>query len=424
LFFPRTYEDIRRSIIQDIIENTPITNMSQSSTALAIAESVARRVADLHGDVSIFSRSGFITTAVGEDLDNIGALFGISRGQATRAYSGDNNFKFYVDPRYRHYGVADLIRIANDSGAGLTSIVIRKGTTVSTPDGAVSYVTTNDVTLTAGGSYVGVVATGVGSTYNVGVGALTSHNIADNQLELSPIARFIACSNEEESIDTGADYESDNTYRSRILDARRSMMGGTIAGVRQAALSVPGVVSVYTNNTPEGPGTFELVVVTDYAIPSRAILSAVDAVVSDVAAYGTRAIVTTPELLAVELKIVLDWQPQADVEDMDSIKRRVRAAIIDYTNNLPIGGEWIANEVVQRVMEVSDLIKDMRQEYFRISEYSRQMSVLTGGKVQGLTAADAFSGTSGLRVIWGNHRCKLTNPPQKFVMMGKHLVVC
>jgi uncharacterized phage protein gp47/JayE len=424
LFFPRTYEDIRRTAIQDLVEHTPVTNMSQSSTALAIVELMARRLADLHGDVSIFGRAGFITTAVGDDLDSIGALFGISRGHATRAYSGDNNFKFYVDPRYRHYGVADLIKMANDSGAGIGSIVIRKGTTISTADGAVSYVTTDDITLTAAGTYVAVVATGVGTTYNVGVGALTRHNIADNQLELSPIARFIACSNEEVSIDTGADYESDNSYRSRILDARRSMMGGTIAGIRQAALSVPGVVSVLTNNTPEGPGTFELVIVTDYAVPSRAILSAVEGVVTDVAAYGTGIIVTTPELLAVELKIVLDWQPDATVEDMDMTKRRIRVAVIDYTNNLPIGGEWIANEVVQRVMEVSDLIKDMKVEYFRISEYSRQISVLTSGKVQGLTAADAFSDTSGLRVIWGNHRCKLTNPPQKFVMMGKHLVVC
>lgn len=429
MYFTRGYDDLYKTMLQDVVENTPVTNLSESSTARALIESTARQLAALHANVDVYSRMAFVTTAGGEELDRLGALHGIARGQATRAYSSDQNFRFYIDPRYEQHTISDLLTIANDNGANLPSIVIKKGTVVSVSgsdvqSADVTYTTTASVTLTNTGVYVPVIATGVGAAFNVGIGALTKHNIGSNQPELSSISRYITCGNDEEPIETGRSYESDADYRARIMDARLANQNGNEAAVRWAALSVPGVATVMMNSAPEGPGTFGVVVITNYAVPSHAVLAAVEQAVGNVAAYGMRAIVTTPELLAIELKITLLFQQEATLEDRDLIRREVRTAIIDYTNNIEVGGEWIANEVIQRVMDVSTLIKDLSQEYFRVTKFQGSMGILTSGKAQTQSSVDVFRNLEGNRIIWGNMKCKNANPPQKFLMLGRHLVVC
>jgi len=423
MFFRRSYEDIYRTIIQDIIENTPVTNFTESSTAGAIAESIATRLSELYATVDAYSTASYITTAVGESLDNIGAMHGVTRHQASLAYSGENNLRFFVDPRYTQHTIGDLITIANDGGAAISSIVIRRGTTVSTPDGGVSYTTTADATLSIGGIYVPVIATATGRTYNVGIGALTRHNIATNQLELRSIGKYIACSNDE-PIETGRSYELDSDYRARIMMARMANANANRTSVLLAARSVPGVADVILGEQPEGPGTFNVVVITKYAIPNQTVLSAVQQAVSNVSAYGMRPIITTPEMLAIELKVALEFQPEASFSDRADIKMDVRNNVIRYTNNLPVGGEWVANEIIQRVMGTSDLIKDMYQEYMRVLVYNEALDIHVAGKSRSVSTVNKFRELEGAKVLWTNLRCKASNPPQKFLMLGKHLVVC
>lgn len=422
MLFPRDYDDIFSSIYQDLTENTPITNMGESSTARVIAESVANRLAALWSTIDAYHSTAYLSTATGEFLDHIGELHGVTRHQATRAYSGDSNFQFYIDPA-TGYTVTDLINNANAGGASISEVRIMQGTTITVGDEGISYTTTSDAVLTNDGVYVTIVATGTGDDYNVGPGALVRHNISSNQLDLYPIANYILCSNDE-AVETGVDYETDTNYRARIRNARIANVGGNEVAIRNAALSVPGVSDVVLNRYPEGIGTYNVVVITEYPVASTAVLNAVHESIGQVTSYGLRPLVSTPEYLAIELKVKLHFQPTATIEMQDIIKRDVRRAIIDYTNNISIGGEWIVNEAIQRTMDISNDIKDVEQEWFRVHKYYSERMVLTSGRGRVKAETNQLQLSEGSRMIWTNQRCKSANPPQKFLMLGRHLVVC
>jgi len=388
-----------------------------------IAEIVAEELAAIHASMDVYNRSAYLSTATGGSLDMIGELQGVYRNKSMRAFSGESNFRFYIDPT-QGLTTTDLINIVNDSySAGVSSIVIRKGTLIYTSGGGISYSTTSDVTLTNGNNYVSVVSTGTGAEYNVGAGALIKHNIIDNQLELYPVAKYILCTNDE-AIETGVSYETDANYRARIKEAKLEKQNANEVAVRNAALSVPGVADIIVTKYPEGIGTYGIVVMTEYPIASTHVLNGVREAVNQVASYGTRPIVSTPEYLAIELKIKLIFVDGTSVEEKDTIKRYSRASVIDYVNNIPVGGDFIVTEVIQRVMDSSDKIKDMTQQWFRVSKYSSERNVLLTGKGMTLSDTSQLQSSTGQNMIWTNQRANLTNPPQKFIMLGKHLVVC
>lgn len=376
----------------------------------------------MHGSMDAYINSAFLSTATGAFLDNIGELYGVIRHDSTRAYSGEDNFRFYIDPA-TGYTITDLVNIANDGGAGIGSIVINQGTTITTTDINVSYTTTSPATLTNTGVYASLISTGTGSTYNVGPGGLINHNIASNQLSLFPISRFILCTNDE-AIESGTEYESDVDYRARIYSGRFAASNANESAIRNAALSVPGVSTVIISRYPEGIGTYGIVVITEYPIASTAVLNAVSEAVSQVAALGTRPIISTPEYIAIELKIKLHFRDTTGVEVQDNIKRDVRRVVIDYTNNIEVGGRWIVNEVIQRVMEVSSEIMDVEQQWFRSFRYLGKMDVFDGGRGVLSSEVNQLQLIEGSNMIWTNQRLKSSNPPQKFLMLGKHLVVC
>ena len=294
---------------------------------------------------------------------------------------------------------------------------------VSTRDDGISYTTTNDIILGNEDTYVNVISSGPGQEFNVGQGALVRHNIASNQQDLYSISNFILCSNDE-AVGTGVNFESDSDYRARIYAGRLSNLNANEASIREAALSVPGVSDIVLQKYPEGIGTYSVLVLSEYPVVSTAILNAVSEAVSQVTGYGMRAIVTTPEYLSIELKLCIFFQPTVQVEEQEEIRRAIRIAVIDYTNNLTIGGSWIVNEVIQRVMEVDEGVKDVEQQWFRVHKYFLQREVQADGTGQTEADVNHLQLSEGTRIIWTNQRCRSANPPQKFLMLGKHLIVC
>lgn len=425
----RNFDEIYRQIYQDVLNNTPITNMSPGSTARVIVDSISSRFAELYNSIDAYNKAAYLSTATGPYLDYLGGLLGVTRYQSTRAYSGTNNFHFYIDPNSGQSIGSLITKVRSETGLStLNSIVITNGTEVSQPGtNGVSYTTTEAVTLIDGtnGVYVPVIAEGTGSSYSVAANTLIKHNISTNQWELYSISDYILCTNDA-AISTGMDYESDDNYRLRIMEARLSNVTGNIVSIRNAALSVPGVVEVIINQRTEGIGTFDIIIMSAYPIIDDHILAAVNEAISRVVSAGIKYIVKTPEYLAIELKIKLHFQPVAGVEEQNSINSNVRKAVIDYTNNLGVGGEWIVNEVIQRSMDISNNIKDLECQRFRVRKYMRQREVLSTGKVQTEAATESipFIGELGTTMIWANQRCKSSNPPQMFLMLPGDLVVC
>lgn len=422
----RSYDDIYRQIYQDILNNTPITNMNPGSTARAIVDAVASRFAELYDSIDAYNKSAYLSTATGPYLDYLGELLGVTRYQSTRAYSGPNNFKFYIDPNSGQTITSLRSLVLNDTGIDMANVVIAQGTTTSQPgDNGISYSTTEPAILSNSGVYTPIIAESSGKSYDVSANTLVKHNIATNQSELYSIANYILCTNDS-AIQTGWDYESDVNYRQRIMDARLGWQAGNIVAIRAAVMSVPGVADVIINQHSQGVGTFDLIIISAYPIIDDHILSAVNEAVSSVVAAGTRFNITTPEYLAIELKLKMYYQPSANAEAQNTISRNIRKVVIDYTNNLGVGGEWIVNEVIQRVMEISDLIKDTECLRFRVRNYMRSRSVLPNGRIQTEAAVESipYLGEIGTTMIWGNQRCKRSNPAQMFLMLPENLVIC
>jgi len=420
MLFPRSYDTLVKLIKQDLMNNTPITNFSESSTAGALVESIAYRLTELYNSLDAVYKSGYLSTATGDSLDYIGELHGVIRHQSTRAYSGNNNFRFYADPSLG-MTVSELIALANVSlTSPIYQIKINAGTEVSTSGGIV-YVTNSDVVLSDSSTYVNIVANGTGNGYNVPSNTINKHNIANNQIELYTIAQYILCTNDE-SIETGYEYESDEDYRARIYRTRNANACANDDAILNAAMSVPGVADVIINKYSDGIGSLDLIIITTSPLPQTAILNAVTEAVKKVCACGISVRVTTAEYLSISLKLRLIFNAGVSIERQDTIRRMVRTPIIDYTNNIPVGGEWIVNEVIQRVMQVSDDIKDLEPINFRVNRYYPEM-VVVDGKGTTINEVNSLTNMTGASLMWANQKASM-NPPQKFLMLGNRLIIC
>ena len=134
--------------------------------------------------------------------------------------------------------------------------------------------------------------------------------------------------------------------------------------------------------------------------------------------------VSSPQYRFIQLKIQLSFYTGTDINEQQRIMTNVRKAIIDYTNNLTLGGIWVVNEVTQRIMDVSDSILDFKQVNFLSDIYQQQIKVDTNGRAMSPTNAQKNYDKSGINIVWSNITCKSANPPEKFVMLSDHLIVC
>jgi uncharacterized phage protein gp47/JayE len=408
--------------MKSIINETPITNFTESSTVRIIVEAVARAISEQYDVITNNYSNSILATAVGPALDRLGESLGVFRKKSTPAYSGENNFRFLISPM-TGYKLADLIRIVNETTAlELDEIRIKAGTLVTSVmkgrgESVVEFITLEDAVLSDGDTFVPIQSTGSGTVNNVGPGTLVSHNIRVNQPEFTAIVYSIICTNNE-SIDTGGSYESDDDYRARIYNSAFVNMGPTKKAVINAALSVVGVSEVYYS-TPAG-GNVVLTVVSTTPTVSPGLLQAVFSYVQVVA--GVQLVVTSPEYIGIKMKVGLSITSGADSTERLYIYSAVQKAIIDYTNNLPVGGRWIVNEVTQRIMDVSDKIIDFEvvKENFEVFIYQDPVTI-TSSTTGLITSKLVRHEASGKRSAYSNIQATSN---QKFVTLDKYIVVC
>jgi len=374
----KTESEFLQEARQYLEENTEITNLSPGSTARALLEIAARHHADQLQILNANVIQAFVSRSSGEFLDRIGELFGITRKTATYAVdTSSNNFKFYIDPSLGM--TAQEIRnkaYTYATGAGLTpsnitdtGFIVRSGTSIGGPDG-ILYRTTEDARFegTTSQVYVGVIATGLGPYFNVSSGGLTSHTIANNHQDLSTVASLIHCTNIS-PISTGKGLEGDEELRFRITRASVAAEAANETAVRVAALSVPGVNDVLIRKYTEGIGTYNIFVIGDAPIVSEGVINATQAAIESIQALGMRGSVSTPTYLGVEIVIAVKFTTGTSLADKHDIRLAAAQNMIDYINNIPIGGQLIINELVQRIMETSDNLLDMRVITFGYGDY-------------------------------------------------------
>jgi len=347
MLFNKTYSELMAQAMDDLEMNTDITNMNAGGVARTLIEVMNTQLAEHYTTLDVNQAMGFLSTADGYFLDLIGELLNTPRLEAGTASAS------YVDKIQKFYVPTGFL------GDYIPSLVIPTGTTVSSPDQSIIYNTSETTSFSAGAKYVyvSIVASAVGATKNVGRNILVSNGLG--------IAEVFTTN--ESSIVTGTDTESDNNYRYRIANATLAAERANETAVRLAALSVDGVANIILEPYARGIGSYEVLVLPIEGIATTTLVAAVQTSIDGVQAYGIRGFASSPDIVPVDIEVRIVFIDGTTEVAEDRIRLNVKTAIEQYTSNIPIGGEFILNELRQQIMDVSEKIKDhnIHCYYFR-----------------------------------------------------------
>jgi len=347
--FSETESKIFGDVIYDIVNETNITRASPGSKARTIASALSRKLGRMWGQFDLNIVQSYLTGAEGHYLDLVGIMLGASRlGETPASTTASQRIvKFYVD-------VSNFASI-NSGG----SIYLPRGTIISSQpySGGVRYRLPYAVILPSDQTemYVPAEAISAGSISNVGANQLVYHDFIDYTDALNGTLKV---TNEAEIL-VGADVESDANYRFRLANRTVSAEAANETAIRLAALVVPGVADVITLPYFRGIGSYDLLIKATTPRPPPGLIAAVKEAVSRVTAYGIVSNVRAPVDLGMSLVATVVFRRRLSAAEQANILSTVTNNVTDYINNLDIAEDFIVNEVVERVMGTSDLIKNM-----------------------------------------------------------------
>jgi len=349
----KNYSDIIDSALRQLTQETNITQLSPGAKARALLEIVSRQISEQYQVFDLNLANAFLSTAQGEFLNYIGEIVGVERLQPITAgtVAESQNVIFYT--------------FAATFGAinGGSDITITKGTRLWTSpstvgaDDSTYYYVTEDVTLPSAASQqsIPVSATQQGDISNVGQDTLTNHDFEN----YSDFENGTLLVRNRASITSGRGLESDEDFRYRISKQVTASEMGNETAIRLAALSVPGVADVSMVPYVRGLGTFAVYIKSLEARVSDELVDAVQDTVDTVQSFGNRGYALKPKEIGIEMILSLTYRESITARDRASINRDVVGTMYDYINNLDIAEDFIVNEVVQRVMQVDDRIKNV-----------------------------------------------------------------
>jgi uncharacterized phage protein gp47/JayE len=137
----------------------------------------------------------------------------------------------------------------------------------------------------------------------------------------------------------GSDRETDENYRYRISKRLEGVGGATVAGLRAAVLTVPGVRDVEVTANSRGPGTVTIHVIGAVNPTSSELLARVHAVALQNVAAGIVVDVRNPQEIPVQLRMVVS-------PDSSSLRQAVKGQV----------AQMFANMSVDDILQVSDLV--------------------------------------------------------------------
>ena len=347
--FARSFNDLLADAITNLTSNSLVNKTSPGSKARAILEATNRNIAQAYQTFDLNLARALLSGATGTYIDLIGELVNVPRLGSTAANSSSTSqtVKFYVDSG----------NFGGINGGG--SITIPAGTLISTQAnaGGVVYQMPTGVTLTNSLSelFFAVEAVSPGAASNVGAGALTFHNFTNYTDNANNTLRVINLS----GIFSGADMEDDINYKYRISQSALSAEAANQTAVLLAALSTPGVANVLLQNRSYGIGTFTVLIKSITPSVSDSLIDNVQAAISTVSALGALPLADRPNETGMAFTVTVYYQNGVSDGDKDNIEIQIASTMSDYVNSLDIGEEFILNELVDKVLDVSPNIQDI-----------------------------------------------------------------
>lgn len=352
------YHDVNIAL-QDSLDtlnsNTGITQTTPGGKARAILEIMATEHGRLAESFDIEIAEAFVRTASGDSLDLIGELVGVTRKEAQKASvdASHGNVRFYV--------------ISGTFGdiTGGVPVTITKGTqitaetTIAGTTRAVTYITSEDVELGTSATevYASAISRDSGSRASTGAGTINNHNFTGYAEYQSDALKVTNTS----GIVGGTDRESDINYRYRISNVVVASEAGNLTAITLAALGVAGVADVSIVPYDRGSGSFSVYIKSIYPTVSDALLDKVRESVERVKSFGNSAVILSPKSVGLEATVTLRYRSAITADQKDVIETLVEDEIISYVNNLDIGEEFVRQELVSRILNVSEEIKSIGQ---------------------------------------------------------------
>jgi len=216
-------------------------------------------------------------------------------------------------------------------------VIVPRGTVCLTATG-LRFETTEEGLIPAGRTSCTVAAAAAepGSAYNVPPGAII-------YMALPPVG-VAACRNSA-AFSGGADRESDEELRARILSSyRRLPNGANAAFYEQEALSIPGVAAVKLFPRIRGIGTLDIVLASDSGMPSEALLDEVRAHLNSLRELCVDIRVLAPT--AVPVDIDLEIEPK-DNYSQEEAAAGVTAALGGFFSGKLLGKSLLLAELGQ-----------------------------------------------------------------------------
>jgi uncharacterized phage protein gp47/JayE len=347
MLFKKNYGELVQNSLSYLTNNTQITNTNVGGITRSLIEIINKNIADYYDILDINMTMSFLSTAEGYYLDLIGSLFNMPRipASAASATTTDGVQKFYV--------------VSGVLADKVPSLTIPSGTKVMSSDGSIVYRVSAATSFlnTVTEVYVPIQSNNVGASFNVSTNVLVTHDLGVPDVFTTNIGPIVS----------GTDVETDNNYRYRLQNATLSAERANEISVRLAALSVDGVADVVLKPYSRGIGTFDVIVIPVSGIAGDSLVSAVQAAIDLVTAFGNKGTAIKPSVVPVNIEVALTFTSNVSDYDKSQVRALCKSAIESYIVNIPIGGEFILNEMRQRIMDVDSRIKDhvVNCYYFR-----------------------------------------------------------
>ncbi|ARO21531.1 hypothetical protein B2J90_29505 (plasmid) [Bacillus tropicus] len=162
--------------------------------------------------------------------------------------------------------------------------------------------------------------------------------------------------------------ESDDNYRARISNQVSVEQNANLIAIRLKTLRIDGVADAQFKRFTRGTGSFTCYVTPQVYPIENDLLTRVESVIDEVAAYGMNVEVKTSEYNPVDITLNLIFHSKTTTLERQHIRNKVIQNVGAYMKQLNMGSPIIINEIIQRVMETSDQILDMEFKKLVVNE--------------------------------------------------------
>lgn len=316
-----TYDEILGRMKESYGNYAGFTPTEESDIMLRLRV-LAGEIYRLKADAAFIERQLFAASATGEYLDLHAGERGLSRKSALTA---TGRVTFYPEEQIH------------------TDILIPAGTQVCTYTDMKRFTTDSDVLLAANAesAEADVSAVEPGADYNAREGAVG--------IIVTPVAGVGRVENAS-AFTNGADRESDDALRKRVIDSYVNIVNGANAAYyKSLALSVPGVYSASVVGRARGNGTVNVYVSGVGAPVSAAVKAQVQQLMDEGRELNTDVLVCDPAAVPVQLYIRIAVEAGYA---FDSVAAQVQSAVTAYVNRLGIGTDLRLSNVGEVVYHI------------------------------------------------------------------------